>query len=80
VTDNCNPALLRGLVDRLNRRMERQKAFSFLTGMNEGALRIGQERGLRFGSGPGLDGAPLLTGMEEVPDFPLTRNGTLHYV
>jgi hypothetical protein len=38
------------------------------------------KRGLRFGAGPGLDGAHHYTGLEAIPDFPLRPDTAVHFL
>jgi hypothetical protein len=77
--DHCDAELAAAVIDKLNRRAEKQKAFSFLGGIGEGLGAVARARGLRFGSGPGLDGAHLYTGLEGIPDFPL-QDAPVHYL
>jgi hypothetical protein len=78
--DGCDAKLARSLIDKLNRRAEAQKAFSFLSGIGGDLAGIARERDLRFGAGPGLDGGHSYTGLEAIPDFPLRENGPVHYL
>ncbi len=52
-----------------------QKLFAFVNHLdNEDAIRIAAECNVHFGTGLGFN-APIFTGLEAVPDFPLTLPG-----
>jgi hypothetical protein len=78
--DPCDAEEARTVIDMVVRRAERQKAFSFVSGITAATARLAAERGLKFGCGPGLDGAHILTGLETVPDFPLLPCNSVAYV
>ena len=71
--------MVRAVIDKLARRAEKQQAFTFLGGLTDNLVEVARQRGLRFGTGPGLDGGHHYTGMEPLPDFPL-RRGEVHYL
>jgi hypothetical protein len=78
--DGCDRRLAVAIIDKLNRRATQQHAFSFLGGISESLVEMAGKRGLRFGAGPGLDGAHHYTGLEAIPDFPLRPDTAVHFL
>jgi hypothetical protein len=70
--ESCTVAKAREIASNVARRVLRQRAFSFLRGLeNEGLIRAATECQVRFGVGTVLDKGQNYTGLESVPDFPL---------
>ena len=60
--------------EKISRRATDQKCVSFLHGLDTGTLvDIAEKAGIKFGTGKALDKGTEFTGMEAVPQFPLTR-------
>jgi hypothetical protein len=69
---SCTVSKAREVASNVARRVLRQRAFSFLRGLeNDGLIRAATDSQVRFGVGTLLDKGQNYTGLESVPDFPL---------
>jgi hypothetical protein len=69
---SCTVSKAREVASNVARRVLRQRAFSFLRGLeNDGLIRAATDCQVRFGLGTLLDKGQNYTGLESVPDFPL---------
>jgi hypothetical protein len=68
----CDFPLAARLAQEILSRASDQKCLTFLHGLDSTRqLLMVQELGIKFGSGLALDKGPELTGLEEIPQFPL---------
>lgn len=71
--EDCSANKAMALLQSLPNRLLGQQAFGFLRGLHTAPLvRLAETHQLRFGMGAALDGDHLYTGLEAVPDFPLS--------
>jgi hypothetical protein len=71
--EHCSAEAAAAIAQKLVKRAVQQKAFAFIGGLTHDDL-IGAVRGasVRFGMGSALDDRLYFTGLESVPDFPLS--------
>jgi hypothetical protein len=71
--DDCPAWQAESILKSMPNRLLGQHAFGFLRGLHSSPLtRLAAHYDLRFGLGAALDGAHRYTGLEAVPDFPLS--------
>jgi hypothetical protein len=71
--EDCQLWQAENILKSLPNRLMGQHAFGFLRGLNSPALaHLAENHNLRFGLGAALDRAHRYTGLEAVPDFPLS--------
>jgi len=71
--EDCQAWQAENILKSLPNRLLGQHAFGFLRGLNSPALaHLAESHNLRFGLGAALDRAHRYTGLEAVPDFPLS--------
>jgi hypothetical protein len=71
---SCDPEQAQKVAEKVARRALDQKCMSFLHGLDTAELTaIAEKNGIKFATGKALDKGTEFTGMEAVPQFPLTR-------